>query len=302
MSEPAAASEALAKEAASWFVRMREPTVNDGERENFRRWLDRSPHHRSEYAHFQKLWTDLDQLAQPPAKKKRRGALAVAIACLALGFVAAAHVTVDAENATKIGELRQLRLADDSLVAMDADTRLRVEYSLWRRRVVLERGQAQFTVAPGWRPFEVIAGDGTMRDIGTTFNVREDGGKVSVSVQEGVVEISLPGVAQRVLLSGGQQADYRQGQILATATPGAGVAPAWRGNRWVFDDVQLGEVVREINRQHERPLRMLDPSLDGYRVSGVFDRSDRAGLLKALAIMLPIRAEEHREETRLLRR
>lgn len=294
-------AETLAEEAATWFVRMREPKVSEHERHHFQCWLDASSQHRHEYAHFEKLWGALDGLPRP-RKSKRRAVAATAIAAFVAIIIAQGNLTVNEEKGTKIGEVRQIVLADNSVLELDADTLLHVEYSFWKRRIVLERGQAQFKVAPGARPFEVVAGDGTMRDIGTTFNVREDQGKVTVSVQEGAVEISLRNSAQKYLLTGGQQADFQNGHIAAAPAQPVNVDPAWRENRWVFDSVPLSEVVREINRQHERSLRLADQSLDSYRISGVFDRTDRAGLLKSLAAILPLRVEEHRDETLLRRR
>ena len=54
------ATESLAEEAATWFVRMREPQVSAHERQHFQRWLEASSLHQREYANFQKLWGDLD--------------------------------------------------------------------------------------------------------------------------------------------------------------------------------------------------------------------------------------------------
>lgn len=304
LAEGSAQSEShkLAEEAATWFVRMREAKTTERERQRFDCWLAASERHRREYASFEKLWGALDGLSRPWARKKRMAGTVVAlIAAIALAF-AYGTAAVDEQKYTKIGEIRQFTLADGSVLAMDADSVLHVEYSLWRRQIRLERGQAQFKVMAGLRPFEVVAGDGTMRDIGTTFNVREDQGKVSVSVQEGAVEIDLPHSGKKYLLTAGQQASYRNGQISAEPASGANVDPPWRDNRWVFDSISLGEVVREINHQHERPLMLANASLNDYRISGVFNRSDRAGILRALSAILPLKVEEERDETVLRRR
>lgn len=294
--------ENLAEEAATWFIRMREPQVADHERQRFQRWLSASDRHQREYASFEKLWGALDGMSRPRPRKKRMAGSAVAlITVVALAFVFST-ATVDEQKLTKTGETRQLALADGSVIEIDADTELRVEYTLWRRRITLERGQALFKVAPGLRPFEVKAGEGTLRDIGTTFNVLEDQGKVTVSVEEGAVEISLDSAPKKYLLTGGQQATYGAGEISAAKAINPQAAEAWLGNRWIFEEASLGEVARQINRQHERPVSLADASLDRYRVSGVFDRSDRAGLLKALGVILPIRVEETADSTRLRQR
>lgn len=295
------AAERLAEEAATWFVRMRSPAVDAHEEQHFRRWLGASEQHRREYGNFEKLWGALDSVARPRPRQKRRagGALAI-VAALALGMIYHAQ-TVDRPESSKIGEVRHLVLEDGSQVELDAASELRVEYTPWRRRIELVRGQALFKVAPGWRPFEVQAAGGSLRDIGTTFNVLEDEGKVSVAVAEGAVEISLADGRKR-RLDGGEQATYQAGEIAASRVVSPQNVGVWQQERWVFEDATLGEVVRQINRQHVRPLSLAGAGLENYRVSGVFDRTDRAGLLKALTVLLPLRVEENAEATQLRQR
>lgn len=289
----------LAEEAATWFIRMRAPQVGDGERRHFQRWLDASARHRHEYDAFATLWGRLDGLPPPRPRRKKRPTGGVALlAALGLALLYAT-ATVDRLESTKIGETRQSMLADGSLIEIDADSVLHVDYTPWRRRITLERGQARFKVAPGLRPFEVRAGAGTLRDIGTTFNVAEDRGKVTVAVEEGAVEISLDAGTGKYLLRGGQQTSYEAGAISPAHAVGSAEINAWLGNRWIFAGTSLGEVVRQVNRQHRHPLSLADASLEQYRVSGVFDRTDRAGLLKALAAILPLRVEETTSGTRL---
>lgn len=294
--------ELLAEEAATWFLRMREPQVADQERQRFQHWLSASERHQREYASFEKLWGVLDGMSRPCPRKKRITRSVVGIvAAIALAFICSI-TTVDQLQITKIGETRQIVLSDGSVIELDAATALRIEYTLWQRRITLERGQALFKVAPGLRPFEVKAGTGTLRDIGTTFNVLEDQGLVTVSVKEGAVEISLDSLSKKSLLTGGQQAGYRAGEIYAAKAINPEAVEAWLGNRWIFENASLGEVVRQINRQHERQISLADTSLGNYRVTGVFDRTDRVGLLKALGVILPIRAEETPDGTRLRQR
>lgn len=293
------AAERLAEEAATWFVRMRSPAVAAHEEQHFRRWLGASEQHRREYGNFEKLWGALDSVARPRRKRWAGGALAI-VAALALGMIYHAQ-TVDRPESTNIGEVRHLVLEDGSQVELDAASELRVEYTPWRRRIELLHGQALFKVAPGWRPFEVLAAGGRLRDIGTTFNVFEDQGKVSVAVAEGAVEISLAN-GRKSRLHGGEQASYQAGEIAASRVVSPQNVGVWQQERWIFEDASLGEVVRQINRQHVRPLSLAGAGLESYRVSGVFDRTDRAGLLKALTALLPLRVEEKAEATQLRRR
>lgn len=293
------AAECLAEEAATWFIKMRGPAVDEHERQHFRRWLGASEQHRREYGNFEKLWGALDSVTRPRRKRRTGGVLAI-VAALALGLIYQGQ-TVDCPESSKIGEVRHLVLEDGSQVDLDAASELRIEYSPWRRRIELLHGQALFKVAPGWRPFEVQAAGGTLRDIGTTFNVLQDEGKVSVAVAEGAVEIRLAD-GRRRRLEGGEQATYQAGEIAASRIVNPLNVGVWQQERWIFEDASLGEVVRQINRQHVRPLSLAGAGLENYRVSGVFDRTDRAGLLKALTVLLPLRVEEKAEATQLRRR
>ena len=144
------------------------------------------------------------------------------------------------------------------------------------------------------------AANGVMRDIGTTFDVANENGKVTVGVIEGKVEVRLDGHTKGVLLKGGEQLAYAgTGETLARQLDAD--ATAWREGRWIFKDTPLDEVVADMNRQHTRKTVLADPALTKFHVSGAFNISDRAGLLKALETLYPLRAKEEGGVTRLVR-
>jgi transmembrane sensor len=77
------------------------------------------------------------------------------------------------DYATKVGEQRQVRLADGSLAALNTDSQLDVAYSTGRRDLTLRQGEAWFQVAHNAaRPFEVHVGPVHVRATGTAFSVR----------------------------------------------------------------------------------------------------------------------------------
>jgi transmembrane sensor len=95
--------------------------------------------------------------------------------------------------ATKIGGLHTLDLPDGSVVHLNTDSRVEVQFTRAQRRVRLARGEAHFTVAKNSaRPFVVMAGDIEMRAVGTAFNVRLHPSTVEVLVTEGAVEVAAP--------------------------------------------------------------------------------------------------------------
>ena len=294
----------IAEEAAAWLLRQQDDGRDPQSDAAFRDWLAEDEVHQREYVILQRLWSGLDTLNS----RNRRRRKASAIASLGLALFASLAViqtmfSTHEDVTTRVAEVRQQVLADGTIAELDADSQLEIDYTPWRRRVFLRQGQVQFKVADSVRPFEVKAAGATVRDIGTTFNLQVREQLAAVSVQEGIVEVTLDSGGLSRRLVAGQQIEYRasdsalpQPRMLADAIP------PWREGRWVFSATPLDEVVAEINRRHAHPVVLADFRLAAYRVSGVFEQSDRQGLLRALAANLPLRVEERGEQTLLRQR
>jgi transmembrane sensor len=78
----------------------------------------------------------------------------------------------DRSAKTANGEQRTLTLPDGSVVRMNVETDLRIDYGSDRRHIQLLSGEAIFKVAPdAGRPFIVSTPSATVRALGTQFNV-----------------------------------------------------------------------------------------------------------------------------------
>lgn len=296
------AEDQLAEEAAGWFLKLNDPACNEAERRSFDAWLAADASHRDEYQQFERLWKALDGL---PKRRSRRVSAALAgfalVGMLAL-LLAFAPQTEQQLVATGVGERTHLVLADGTELDIDASTRLSTHYSWLSRTIEVESGGAQFTVAPDrLRQFEVRAASGRMRDIGTTFKVSNEGGRVTVGVIEGKVEVLLDGHATGTILEGGRQLAYSEACVATPAPLDTGAASLWRDGRWTCKDATLDEIVSHMNRQHRQQTMLADPELAGLRVSGDFNISDRAGLLEALVALYHLQIQEQGETTRLMR-
>ena len=290
----------LSEQAAGWFLRINDADCEEAERRAFAAWLAEDASHRAEYQQFEQLWKTLDRL---PTRRNRPAVLAtfalVGLLVLLLHF---APSTEQQLIITAIGEHRHLQLADGSELDVNANSRIRTDYSWFSRHIEVESGEVLFHVAKDrLRSFEVRAGNSRMRDIGTTFNVIKDNQQVIVAVVEGRVEVSRDELAGQIMVEGGQQLAWNRTGSAQLSHVDTEAVTAWRKGRLIFKDTPLAEVIASMNRQHQRQIVLSDASLARLHVSGVFNSEDRAGLLKALQTLYPLRAKEQGEVTRLVR-
>lgn len=290
----------LSEQAAGWLVRLNDSDCTEADRREFEAWLAADESHRAEYRQFERLWQTLDRLpARSP--RARPATLWLAVGILAT-LLALAPPTEQQLINTGIGERRHLVLADGSELDVNAHSRVRTDFSWFSRRIEVESGEALFKVAPDkLRIFEVRAGNSLMRDIGTTFDVSNENGKVAAFVIEGSVRVRLDGHARGVVLNGGEQLSYGPDGELRERRLDADAAAAWRNGRFIFKNTPLDDVIAGMNRQHPRRIELADPALARLHVSGAFNIEDRTGLLRALETLYSLRATDEGDVTRLVR-
>jgi transmembrane sensor len=111
-----------------------------------------------------------------------------------------------------------------------------VNFSARVRFVELVKGEALFEVRPDpRRPFTVTAGDASIRDVGTRFNVYRGADNTTVSVLEGEVQVSVRQGSPRPLLADPLGSPAGRGRQSAARVPDAPVAqrllPGQQGRR-----------------------------------------------------------------------
>lgn len=203
--------------AAHWAVR-HAAGLGPQERVKMELWLEADPRH---YAAFAEADLALSVLSPPREahdrhslrrelaaweerrrlRRQRRRWFAfatfglAAAAALALVFRPAGWIRTPAPAATTevaTMAVRPLvhRLPDGTVVDLNADADIAVEFTPEIRGVRLVRGEAHFTVAKDRaRPFVVSVGPITVRAVGTAFNVRLAPTAVQVLVTEGQVAV-----------------------------------------------------------------------------------------------------------------
>src|SRR5262249_43512208 len=121
---------------------------------------------------------------------KRALALAAAVAACALALPAIYGRFRAEVFSTQIGEQRTIQLSDASILALNADSRIRVQLGDTERDIELLHGEALFQVARDThRPFKVQTRTALVQAIGTQFNIYDMPDGTRVSVLEGRVRV-----------------------------------------------------------------------------------------------------------------
>ncbi|MBX3485602.1 FecR domain-containing protein [Phenylobacterium sp.] len=309
-----------AAQAGAWLARLQADDVGEAEMLAFDAWLDAAAGHREAYAAALSVWHEFgagaeavgEELARPAARKPAQsltrrwmagvGGLAVA-ATVTLALLPALTTTT-ATYATGKGQHRQVKLTDGSTVDLNAETRLSVKISLFRRQVALSDGEAIFDVAHDTRrPFTVQADGRMVRVVGTQFDVRNRSGDVTVTVARGKVEVRPSAASdQAFMLTRGQRLQVgRTGRAqLAAVDPSETFS--WRAGRLVYRNQPLSEVVADLNRQFVQQIEIGDPALAQTPITGVIVLDDPATVVERLSLMLPIRSVPSERGLLLLRK
>lgn len=275
-------------------------------------WIEADPRHAVAFARAEAAWDNADRLkgsgkdeikaadasvkAARAARASSRQMLAMATAALLI-FLVAAGVTIRTFNditkySTRIGEVKDVTLADGSRIHLNSGTSVEVRYTDHGRMVHILKGEACFDVAHDRsRPFDVEAESASIRALGTTFNVRMHPSMVELTVTEGTVQVRSGSAAQNHV-SAGSAALIRPRAIVLTH-PGKQIIDqrlAWRQRMVELDGETIEQAVAEFNRYRTQPLLIGDTRVSSLRIDGRFRTTEGREFLAALQVSLPIRA------------
>lgn len=256
--------------------------------------------------------------------KNRPSSLTFVVAASLLGVLAGLWIALKPAHRydTGTGELRSIPLEDGSIVTLNTASRIEVKFDKHRRSIQLLAGEALFQVArDSTRPFDVIAGNATVRAVGTQFNVYLRPRGTVVTVVEGRVAVlsdealrapqpsshdgagsdpkaTRPRQAPRdsapMYLSEGEQltVERREGRPARLERPAdVAVVTAWTQRQLVFDHRPIGEVAEEFNRYNELQIRIEGHSLRNEQMTGVFKANDPESFLAFVGRMPGVKIE-----------
>jgi len=337
-SEPAR----IAAAAAHWRTRF-DAGLDPADDERFAVWLEADPRHAEAFREMDATWSILDRSRELPVSAltpspapaavssvtRRRGwlpATLAAAAAIALliglngnrGMKPELAYTRTAMAAP--GMLHRLNLPDGSVVRLNSDSAVVTRFNGRERRVILERGEASFTVAKdAARPFVVTTAGVDVRAVGTTFHVSVRSAAVEVLVTEGRVKVNEskqgtsllapPPVEQAAapedILTAGKRvviAVPRTAPPVAAApetvtAPEIARALAWHERRIEFNATPLGEIAREFNRFNQHQLVIADAALARIGLGGSFRVDDPETFVRLIETRSDVTIERKPYET-----
>lgn len=314
-------NEKIFDEASVWLAKL-DRGLSEAEVQELQRWMVSDKRHHETLFSMAQYWDKMASLScladifprEKPAMRLYRS-YAAGVAVLVAGVIFAL-LLIQPDYSAKlsktivgagvyeaaVGQSLLVDLPDGSQALLNTDTLLRTRYSDNWRYIVLERGEAHFTVAKdAARPFVVHAADNIIQAVGTAFNVKlKKNNIIALTVTEGVVAVAdNPGpftlkgrvdgtplvVAEKAVNVGkGEAAILNAKQVSVEKIPEEKLLAelSWRDGNIIFEGETLENAIDEISRYTTVKLEITDNRIRDIKVAGIFKSGDINGLLMTL--------------------
>lgn len=302
----AGVSEAIALEAARWFLLFKSGEGSADDQLRLQQWRGADAAHEIAWQRAERLAAQfgaLPSVLTVPVLGRdrtfdRRAALKTVAGLLMaptagwLAWQAAPEWLADHRTAT--GETRLVRLDDGTQVWLDTASAIDVAYSAHERLLRLRAGRVLIDTAAipegiaGHRPFLVLCAHGCVRALGTRFELRDtEPSYTHLAVMHGAVEIRpTDSLEWGQVVQAGQQTDFsaRQVQVPVSLEAHAG---AWTQGVLRAREMRLDAFLAEFGRYRPGLIRCSD-EVAALRISGAFQLNDTTAVLDSLPRALPV--------------
>jgi transmembrane sensor len=214
----------LEQEAVEWLVKLDSDIETTAEELlALKEWMARSPAHAKEIKSLNEFSSELlvltelniplvkplpkESLSSPTIFSGRAWVMAVSMVGVVLllqqvflpvWFHGEKFDDSNGYYASAIGKHTSIPLQDGSVVILNTNSRIKVEYTEYNRNIHLIQGEAHFEVAKNKdRSFRVYASKGRVEALGTAFTVYLRNKDVEVLVTEGKVELAELNIAPK---------------------------------------------------------------------------------------------------------
>lgn len=203
-------------------------------------------------------------------------AAAVTLLCLSVWTAYLYMQPVTIQTVSTLAETRTVCLPDGSTVTLNHYSSLSYpeKFKSDKREVKLN-GEAYFEVSKNKKhPFIVQTETIDVQVLGTHFNVDayQNNPDVKTTLLTGSVAVSNKSNSVRMILKPNEIAIYNKvgNKLTRQVTKNAKDEISWRDGEFIFDNLPLGEIARELSNSFDTPIHIADTSLQSYRISARF--------------------------------
>lgn len=230
--------------------------------------------------------------------------VAAAVIILGIAFYSMMASGGRISHETAYGETRSIVLPDQSVVTLNANSRLSYVEN-WDEVAVREvyiSGEAYFSVThqKNNQPFVVKTDDGVSVEVlGTTFNVYNRTHETKVLLNSGKISLKLPTVdaEETIIMKPGELVEFRSNEVIRKKVDPEKYV-AWTEHKLILDHTSLREMVKMLRENYGLEVEVLPPSLLDQTVSGSMPAAEEAELIDQIA--KAFRLEATREGNRLI--
>ena len=337
--KPFKSKTSVQQEAAAWIIKLDKGDLSKADNKALHIWLAQSKTNEREFIELAEVWGLADQLpsitqvniseykaeTSNQAMGWPRGAIAASIVVCCVFVGSLFWLTSPGQNPpmmvsyhTVIGEIRDVTLSDGSVISLNTNTNIDVNYTAQKRRVTLHKGEAHFKVAKDkQRPFSVEVGDKVVTAVGTAFNIRKSDHAADLVVTEGRVSVDNRKNTQPK--KGDASAD--KALLMVSAGEQLSIAPtaetniaekfnpeeverklSWTDGMISFENTPLIQAIDEVSRYTERKIIIADEDLKSLKVGGYFKAGETDSMLEVLQLSFNINVQTRDDNVVVLKK
>lgn len=202
------------------------------------------------------------------------------------------NIAISQTFSTPDGARSNFELPDGSMVWLNAGSQLTFSTFGTKERKVSLQGEAYFKVVHDEaRPFLVSTSYGTVKDLGTSFNVKAySDDQFTTTVEEGLVSVLAENSTNDVQVNPGQQAVLKsENGKIAISNVETEIYTCWKDGILIFKKDALAEIVKKLERWYNVDIYLVqNVKLKNYRFTGTIEMETLPEVLELIRITAPI--------------
>lgn len=196
------------------------------------------------------------------------------------------------EISTEKGERKTLTLPDGSLIIINAESFVSYpkEFTSKERNLTL-KGEAFFKITRDpKRPFIVKSAQITTTVLGTSFNIKESGGNVDVTVTSGKVKVTNLTTQSNILLVKNDQAHYnsKNGNFSQTTATTPKLQTDWSKGILNLNNVSIKDAISELENWYNVNIECNSSHILKCSIKGRYQDKTLNYILEDMKFMLDI--------------